>query len=132
MGLARFLGVGAATLAINSALLAFCVTILHVNYLVGAGLATQGASICGFLLTEYWVFDARRSPEGWLRRFVLFILMNNLVLLLRSPLLYALTARLHLHYLLSNALSIVVLTTARYLLADNLIWRKRAPAPAAP
>lgn len=130
--LARFLGVGATTLVLNSALLALCVDVLHINYMIGAVLATQGASVCGFLLTEYWVFAAQHSSEGWLRRFVLFMLMNNLVLLLRSPLFYALTALVHLHYLVSNAISILVLTTIRYLLADNIIWRTRAQKPDAP
>lgn len=125
---ARFLGVGAATLVINSALLALCVDRFGINYLVGAALATQGASVCGFLLTEFWVFGPRRVSQGWPRRFLLFMLMNNIVLALRTPLLYAFTSVLHLHYLISNALSIVILTTIRYLLADNLIWRKRTGA----
>jgi putative flippase GtrA len=121
--LARFLVVGGVTLLINSLLLAFWTDVVGIYYLISAALATEGATICGFCLTEFWVFAGRRSRQGRGRRFVIFLLMNNAVLVLRSPLMYALTTRLGLHYLISNALSIVVLTLIRYLLADAWIWK---------
>lgn len=124
MQFTRFLVVGGVTLLINSLLLAFWTDVVAIYYLISAALATEGATVCGFCLTEFWVFAGRRSRRGRGRRFVMFLLMNNAVLILRSPLIYTLTTSLGLHYLISNALSIVVLTLIRYLLADTLIWKQ--------
>jgi putative flippase GtrA len=134
---ARFLGVGAATLLINSLFLAFWTEVFGIYYLVSAVLATEGATLCGFCLTEFWVFGEQRTWTGRTARLVKFVLMNNVVLLLRGPLIYAFTTGLGLHYLVSNVLSVGILTLIRYVLADSWIWRVARAAemggdPAAP
>jgi dolichol-phosphate mannosyltransferase len=130
--LARFLVVGVTTLFINSLLLAFWTEVAGIYYLISAALATQGATVCGFCMTEFWVFPERRSRRGRIPRFVKFLLMNNVVLALRGPLLYVLTSGLGLHYLVSNVISVGVLTLIRYALADTWIWRKARPTEAGP
>ena len=129
---ARFLVVGAATLLINSLLLAFWTEVFGIYYLVSAVLATEIATLCGFCLTEFWVFREQRSGTGRGGRMVKFFLMNNVVLLLRGPLMYGFTTGLGWHYIISNLLSVGILTLIRYALADSWIWQIARVAGAEP
>jgi putative flippase GtrA len=127
---ARFGTVGASGLVVNELALAAFVSGLGVNYLVGAVLATQVSSLWNFTLVEHWAFrdtDARRS---FLHRMGLFFAVNNAALLLRGPILVVLTSVLGLNYLVSNLVSLGVLTAARFGIADTWIWAgARVPAP---
>ena len=57
----------------------------------------------------------------------MFFLMNNIALALRGPLLVLLTSGLGIHYVVSNVISLLVLTLVRYGLADGWIWAKASP-----
>jgi putative flippase GtrA len=116
-------------LAVNLALLWSAVAIGHINYLVGAILATQGSTTWNFLLLERWVFPERRERSVWLR-YLAFSGVNNLTLLLRVPMLAALVSVLHLHYLLSNLITLVVLFVSRFVVSDRLIWKTPSKASA--
>lgn len=130
LGLARrfrhlvpFALVGASGLLVNSAILAAATRALGLGMLpLSAALATMGSTTWNFTLTEVWVFRDRRRP-GWPRRLVMFFIMNNAALLLRVPIINELTFGLHVHYLLSNLVSIATVTLIRYLFAEALIWR---------
>ena len=127
-----FAVVGLSGLLVNSAVLAAATHFLGLGQLIFSTiLATAGSTAWNFTLTELWVFRARRRP-GWPRRLVLFFLLNQAALLLRGPLIYALTFTAGVHYLLSNALSIGAVTLLRYLFAEALIWRTAARRKSAP
>jgi putative flippase GtrA len=131
--LVPFALVGVSGLLVNSTVLAIATRILGLGKMtltVSAILATVCSTSWNFTLTELWVFRDRRRP-GWPRRLVMFFLMNNAALLLRVPILNELTFGLHIHYLISNAISIGVVTLVRYVLSDAVIWRaarRREPA----
>lgn len=97
-------------------------------------LATEASTLWNFVLTERWVFSAeqQRAGRGW--RMLMFFAMNNAALLLRGPILiYLLTDKLAIYYVLSNVISLVALTVLRYTVADKLIWgraKSRTYAPA--
>ncbi len=120
--------VGITGLVVNSAVLWLATEVGHIYYLVSAALATLCSTTWNFTLTEVWVFRDRRRP-GWLLRLAMFFIMNNAALLLRGPILYGLTTGLNVHYLISNLVSITVMTLIRYLFSDKFIWRPaRKPA----
>jgi len=134
--LSRFAAVGVSGLVVNLALLWAAVTMGHINYVVGAVVATQGSTTWNFLLLDRWVFPERRERSGRLR-YLAFSGVNNLTLLLRVPMLAALVSVLHVHYLLSNLITLVVLFVSRFMVSDRLIWKTpppkavaAAPAPA--
>jgi hypothetical protein len=52
----------------------------------------------------------------------LFFAVNNVALLLRGPILVVLTSFVGLNYLVSNLISLGVLTIARFAIADSWIW----------
>ena len=124
---ARFGLVGATGLVVNTVLLAFFTDVVGLFYVVSAVIATQGSTLWNFCLTELWVFSDREHRRGLGSRMGLFFLMNNAALAVRGPLLVLLTSGLGIHYVVSNILSLLLLTLARFAVADTWIWAKRAP-----
>ena len=122
---ARFGIVGATGLVVNTVLLAFFTDVVGLFYVVSAVIATQGSTLWNFCLTELWVFSDRDHRRGAGTRMGLFFLMNNAALAIRGPLLVLLTSGLGIHYVVSNVLSLLLLTLVRFALADTWIWAKR-------
>ena len=126
----RFIGfalVGLSGVLANSLALYVATDMLHIYYLVSAAIATLVSTAWNFVLAEGLVYRAANPEQGRTRRFLLFLVMNTLALSLRSPVIYALTSLLGIYYILSNLISLAILTVIRFLLADNLIWG--APKP---
>ena len=119
---ARFGMVGVSGFAVNEVSLAMFVSIFGVNYLVGAVLATQCSTLWNFALIELWAFRGLDVKKSSVRRLMLFLLVNNAALLLRGPILVVLTSAVGLNYLLSNLVSLGVLTIVRFAVADSWIW----------
>jgi dolichol-phosphate mannosyltransferase len=119
----RFLIVGASGVLVNSMLMALLVETFSLHFLASAILATQGSTLWNFGFSERWVFRERTSrPERLGHRLVHYVLMNNVLLALRSPLLAFGVAGLGLHYLEANLLSLFVVTLLRFAIADRWIW----------
>lgn len=135
--LLRFFMVGASGLVVNT-LAMMVATLLGLHYLAAAVLATQTSTLWNFGLLEAWAYKDRefRQKERW-QRLASFLVMNNAALLLRGPLMVLLIS-LGTHYLVANAVTLVVIAFLRYAVSDSLIWRNRraasptAPSPAAP
>jgi putative flippase GtrA len=119
----RFLVVGASGLAVNSAALAALRELAGLHYLLAALVATQFSTLWNFGLTEEWVFRHRANEGRMSIRFAAYWAMNNLGFGLRGPLLTVLVSGLGIHYLLSNLISIFILTVTRYFVSDRWIWR---------
>jgi dolichol-phosphate mannosyltransferase len=120
----KFVFVGASGIVVNSLVMLLFTELFNVYYMVSAVLATIGSTTWNFVLTEFWVFSAGSRANGRLKRYVLFFIMNNIALLFRSPIIYILTSLFGVYYLMSNFISLVILTVLRYLLADGWIWGK--------
>jgi putative flippase GtrA len=100
--LVRFAAVGASGIIVNQLILWLWVAGADHHYLLGAVVATQGSSTWNFCLTERWVFPGTGARQ-LCARFVLFLAMNNSMLLLRIPMLALLTSSLGINYLVSNS-----------------------------
>jgi putative flippase GtrA len=108
-------------LVVNSLLLWLLVSGAGLGYLLAAALATQGSTTWNFLWIERLAFSAHGSP-GALRRYLQFAVMNNTAMLLRLPVLALLTSALGINYLVSNALTLLLLFALRFGLSDRIIW----------
>jgi len=132
----RFCLVGASGILVNEAALWLATSVFGVYYLYSTAFATLASSTWNFILTELWVFRAESQQSSWMRRVVPFFALNLAALLLRAPIIAGLTEGFHVHYLISNLVSLVLLTVARYLVARGWFWRagnvrpQPAPAPA--
>lgn len=124
-GTARFLkfaAAGATGLVVNQLALWVATQGLGLYYLISAVLATQLSTLWNFAIVEGFVFKG--APEGRLKRFGWFWLMNNAWLVVRTPLLYLMTDVTGVNYLWSNAIVLGSLTLVRFGISDRLIWSK--------
>lgn len=129
LNVARFGIVGATGLGVNQVALAVFTEFLGVYYLASAILATQVSSSWNFLGTEHWVFRGRKSKGSMLQRYVSFMGLNNITLLIRIPLLWLLTDLAGINYLWSNAVTLGAIFLARYAIADGWIWASNSEDP---
>jgi dolichol-phosphate mannosyltransferase len=119
----RFLLVGASGLLVNSAAFVFFLSVTSVNYLVAAVLSTQVSTTWNYVWVERWVFGDRESRvRSGPARFLSFLALNNLTLLLRGPMLWALVSGLGMSAVLANFLALVAIFVGRFALADRVIW----------
>ncbi len=124
----EFALVGASGIFVNTAALWLVTDKFHIYYLLSAAFATVASTIWNFALTEFWIYRNQSQAGGMLRRLGLFFVMNVLALSLRAPMIYVLTSLLGIYYVISNFVSLALLTVIRFELADNIIW---SPVPAA-
>jgi len=121
----RFLLVGVSGLVVNSLALAAFTEMAALHYLLSAALATQASTLWNFGLTERWVFGNRKTERSFFRRLLSFLLINNLLLLLRGPIMSVLVSQLGVHYLVSNLISLFAMTLLRYFVSDQWIWNRK-------
>ncbi len=121
-----FVLVGLSGLIVNVGLLAIFTELLGIHYLVSTIIATQGSSSWNFAGAEFWVFKERKSEKRhfW-NRFLGYLMVNNGMLLLRGPLYVWLVSSMEMHYLIANLVTLGILTIARFVFANNLIWKKK-------
>src|SRR5213080_945578 len=121
---ARFGVVGLTGLLVNTLALVALTEGVGFYYLLSAVVASQLSTLWNFFLTDLWVFRGRPKGRTRVARLALFAVMNNLALLLRSPILVLLTSAIGVNYLVSNLLSLALLTVLRYSVADVWIWAR--------
>lgn len=114
--------VGASGYVVNTAALALFADAIGIHYLVGAALATQVSTLWNYLFTDAWVYRNRSAQRTHLSRFSMFWLMNNASLLVRLPMMWALTDLMGVHHLVSNVVSLAVVTILRFWASDDYIW----------
>jgi len=120
-----FAAVGATGLVVNSLALWVFVDALQWNVLLGATLATQVSTIWNFVLVDSLVFRGGKSGNV-IGRFLGFAVVNNVVLLLRLPVLSWLIATVGLGYVWANVLTLIAAFLARFLISDRLLFRPRS------
>jgi len=125
---ARFLAVGASGLVVNNVALAAFTELMGLHYLLSATIATQVSTLWNFSLTETWVFNQRNNERPILNRLFSFLLMNNLLLIARGPLLALMVEQLGVNYIISNLVSMCAITILRYIVADRWIWIETLPS----
>jgi dolichol-phosphate mannosyltransferase len=124
-GSLRFIGfalVGVTGILVNSLFLFLATDKLHIYYLVSAGIATVASTLWNFSLTEAIVYRAQSMAQGRAKRLGLFFVVNVIALALRTPMIYLMTTIMGIYYVVSNLVSLAVLTVLRFLVADNAIW----------
>jgi dolichol-phosphate mannosyltransferase len=130
--LERFLAVGVTGLVVNTLAFALFANVAGLNYLLAAVLATQVSTTWNFVLAERWVFrDRRRRVRAGSTRFLAFLTLNNLSLLLRGPMLYVLVSLIGMDPVVANLVSLLVIFVVRFAVADTLIWAGAADSHAA-
>jgi dolichol-phosphate mannosyltransferase len=123
----RLLGfalVGATGILVNSLVLYLVTSRLDIYYLYSVGIATIASTIWNFSFTEVLVYRAARHSHGRARRLLMFSTLNVGALLVRGPVIYFLTSMFGVNYLISNLITLVLMTGVRFLASDYMIWGK--------
>lgn len=120
--LLKFAFVGLSGYFVNTGALALFSDVMGIHYMAGAIMATQASTAWNYALTDSWVYGSRNASRGHIARFSMFWLMNNATLVLRLPLLWLLTSIFGVHHLISNVISLGVVTIARFWASDEYIW----------
>jgi putative flippase GtrA len=116
--------VGVSGLAVNTAALWFFYHRLGWNHLLGASLATQVSTTWNFVLVDSVIY--RKRAHGTRRRRALsFLVMNNLLLLARLPVLQLLVVW-GTDVLAANAITLVLLFCVRFIVSDRAIFGSEA------
>jgi len=123
----KFAAVGASGILINSLVMFLATEYLQIHYLLSAGVGTVASTLWNFALTETWVFQAKNTDHGRAWRLGLFFAMNIIALSLRTPMIYLMTAVMGIFYVVSNLISLAILTVVRFALSDGLIWKQTSP-----
>ncbi|MGW5670839.1 glycosyltransferase [Micromonospora sp. NPDC003776] len=112
--------VGLSGMVVNTAALWFFYEPAGLHHLLGAALATQLSTAWNFALVDLLIY--RRNRQGsWAARAGRFLLLNNVLLLLRLPALQALIWA-GVGILSANALTLVALFLVRFLISDRVIY----------
>jgi putative flippase GtrA len=117
--------VGASGIAVNTAALWLLAdpAALGLQYLLAAVLATQVSTTWNFLLIDRLVYRGAKARSATVR-YLAFSGANNLLLLLRVPMLALLVTGVGMHYLAANLLTLLVTFVARFLASDRFIFQK--------
>lgn len=123
----KFASVGASGVLINSLVMFLATEDFQIHYLISAGIGTVASTLWNFALTETWVYQAKDTDLGRARRLGLFFGMNMIALSLRAPMIFFLTAVVGIFYVISNIMSLAILTVIRFALSDGFIWKQTSP-----
>ena len=123
----KFVVVGASGILVNSLVMFLTTESFQVHYLISAGIGTVASTIWNFALTETWVYQAKSTIQKRAWRLGLFFVMNMIALSLRTPMIYLMTAVMGIFYVISNLISLAILTVIRFALSDSFIWKQASP-----
>ena len=125
----KFALVGASGILINTLVMFLATEELQIYYLISAGIGTVASTLWNFGLTEAWVYQTKNMAQGRVRRLGLFFVMNLIALSLRTPMIYLFTAIMGIFYVVSNLISLAILTVVRFAFSDSIIWKQALPDP---
>jgi dolichol-phosphate mannosyltransferase len=116
--------VGLSGMFVNQALFWFFHEVMSFGISWAAIIATQGSTIWNFVLTDKLVYRRHNSNSRWYHRFAKSWTTNTASLLLRVPLLLALT-HLGMNPQWANFTTLIVLFAFRFWISDRFIWGSR-------
>jgi dolichol-phosphate mannosyltransferase len=121
--LIAFGSVGVVGVGVNTLALYLLLRLAGLNYLVAAALSTQVSTTFNFLGAECWVFRGQKERTVW-GRYWRFSLVNNVAMVARLPVL-ALLVQHGMGKLTANAVTLLLVFLARFLIADRVIYKAK-------
>jgi putative flippase GtrA len=113
--------VGVTGIAVNTLALWFFHAYVGVAVVLAALLATQVSTTWNFVLTDRVVYRGRR--RRWGRSFLIYAVVNNLILIGRLPLMWLFIRALTQDYRVANVATLVLAFAARFAVVDRAIYR---------
>ena len=114
----RFGIVGFIATIIDFILLFIFKELLNINVIIANTLSFTISVIYNYIASIKYVFDVDKNKNGKIQ-FILFIIFSVLGLILNNLILYLLTSRLNIYYLLSKVIATI------FVMVFNFITRKK-------
>lgn len=108
----------------NLTVLWLCTQVFDIHYTIGTLVSTQVAILWNFLLIDLFVFPGRRR-WNWRGRLGSFVLLNNVDLLLRIPLLIVLVEYATMEVITGTVVTLCVAFVFRFIVTDRVIYVTR-------
>jgi putative flippase GtrA len=99
----------------------------HTNYVLPFIISSLVATVSNYLMNRASTFKGWKEQKGGFTRYISMALVT---LALDNFLLFLLVRYGNLPYVLAAALAIFINFTARFLIARNWVWKKKAPQKA--
>jgi putative flippase GtrA len=119
--LLRYTLVGACAFAFDFSCLFLLTSYCHVHYLVSAAIAFLVGLAVNYALSVAWVFN-RRKMNNWFSEFVVFAVIGLGGLLLNEVFIWFFTDIVLLFYLLSKAISTVLVYLYNFLVRKYVLF----------
>jgi putative flippase GtrA len=119
----KYLCAGSLATGVNLGLLFVCVEYFHLWYLSAAVLSFTFGAITSFLLQKFWVFENDSLEKAHTQLFG-FMFFAMLMLVVNTFLLYLFVEKLHVWYLLSQALTSLIIAFLNYTCFNLVIFKK--------
>lgn|GEM_PF-221372 len=103
----RYLFVGGFSAVVNLAVLFVCTSLFNIHYLLSELIAFIIATIINYVLSVWWIFE---RSNRFKMEFLLFTLVGVGGLGINETVLWICASKLHLYYLLAEAIAIAVVT----------------------
>ena len=117
--------VGAIGTVINTAILYALTTFAGLYYLIASAIAIEVAIISNFVGNYYITFKGSNKTP-WTKKFISFQLVSMLTIAASLLILWLLTNRFGLHYLIVlNLVTIFIVFTANFILNRKFTWTHR-------
>ncbi len=130
MRIVKFIISGGIGLSVNLLTYRFLVESLGVHYLAGSMLSLALSTVVGFLLQKFWTFE-EHSRERAPKQFALYTLLAICDLGINTGVVFILTGKLGLYYLLSQAIGAGLVATINFCAYHFVIFRKESGGEAA-
>jgi len=103
----RYLFAGAAGFITDFSILFILTNYLHIYYLISATISFTLGVFVTYIISIYWVFQ-QKSHHKRLIEFILFVVIGVIGLILTLILLWFLTEKTHIYYLLSKIIATII------------------------
>jgi putative flippase GtrA len=100
----RYLFVGGFAFVVDYGLLLFLTEALGLHYLISATISFIAGLIVNYFLSTSWIFRKSRLENKWVE-FLFYSIIGAIGLGLNNLLLYLLTDKVHIHYMISKLLA---------------------------
>lgn len=117
----RFLITGGITALFDFALLVTLKEFFGVHYFISAGIGFIGGSTLNYLFSIKWVFKSGKFSNNFIE-FSMFLLFTAIGIGLNQITMYLSVEALHINYMISKVISIIIVTVFNYLSKRFIIF----------
>ena len=120
----RYLFVGGFAFVVDYGLLVFLTEALGLHYLISATISFIAGLIVNYFLSTSWIFRKSNLDNKWIE-FLIFSIIGAIGLGLNNLLLFLLTDKVHIHYMISKLLTTALVMLWNFISRKIILFNKK-------